>query len=344
MMLLSRIEFREAVFARDKHICVFCDNPAVDAHHIIERRLWSDYGYYLDNGASVCGAHHIMCEETTISVEEVRIACGITHAKCIPSHLYPDQPYDKWGNPVRENGRRFKGELFQDESVQKILKQGRVLDLFDKYVKYPRTYHFDWSESITDDDRILTDLSGFENKEVVVTIKMDGENTTMYDDHIHARSLDSRNHVSRNWVKNFHSKISWEIPEGWRICGENLWAEHAINYNNLDSFFMGFSIWDENNECLDWDDTVEFLNILDITPVTVIYRGVFDKEKIHDTFTNNFSTDNTEGYVVRTVEKFHYKNFKKHVGKFVRKEHVQNQKHWFFGAEIKLNKMRKEDG
>ena len=114
---------------------------AKDAHHIIERRLFPDGGYYLNNGASVCEKHHLECEATTISVEQVREVCGITKI-IIPPHLYPDQPYDKWGNPLLENGRRLRGELFFDESVQKILKFGGVLDQFDKYVKYPRSYHF----------------------------------------------------------------------------------------------------------------------------------------------------------------------------------------------------------
>lgn len=136
--LMTRDDFREGVFARDGYKCVFCDEKALDAHHILERRLWPDYGYYLNNGASVCEEHHLACEMTTISVEDVRISCGITKP-IIPPHLYSDQSYDKWGNPVLVNGRRLKGELFFDESVQKIMKQGGVLDLFDQYVKYNRT-------------------------------------------------------------------------------------------------------------------------------------------------------------------------------------------------------------
>ncbi len=90
-LLLTRDKFRELVFQRDGGKCVFCEKPAADAHHIIERRLWSDGGYYLDNGASVCPEHHILCEQTLISVEEVRIACGITRI-IVPQHLYDDQP------------------------------------------------------------------------------------------------------------------------------------------------------------------------------------------------------------------------------------------------------------
>ena len=94
-ILLTRDAFREGTFKRDSYRCVFCENPAVDAHHIMERRLWPDGGYYLDNGASVCGDHHIQCEQTTLSVEDVRHACGITRI-IVPPHLYADQPYDKW--------------------------------------------------------------------------------------------------------------------------------------------------------------------------------------------------------------------------------------------------------
>ena len=79
--LLTRDQFREGVFARDHHKCVFCDKPAVDAHHIMERRLWPDSGYYLNNGASVCAEHHMKCESTEISLEQVRDACGITKAR-----------------------------------------------------------------------------------------------------------------------------------------------------------------------------------------------------------------------------------------------------------------------
>ena len=77
--LLSRKDFRESVFKRDGFKCVFCEEKAQDAHHIMERRLFNDGGYYLDNGASVCEEHHLKCEMTLISPQEVREACNITN-------------------------------------------------------------------------------------------------------------------------------------------------------------------------------------------------------------------------------------------------------------------------
>jgi hypothetical protein len=132
-VLLDRDAFRAAVFARDGGRCVLCGQPAVDAHHILDRRLFRGQGerggYFLDNGAGVCAACHLACELTTVSVEEVRRACGITRP-VVPAHLDPGQPYDKWGDPVLADGRRLRGELFDDPSVQKALRRGGVLGLF----------------------------------------------------------------------------------------------------------------------------------------------------------------------------------------------------------------------
>lgn len=333
--LLTREQFRDQVFLRDGGRCVFCESPAVDAHHILERRLWPDGGYYLNNGASVCGLHHLECEKTRISVEDVRTAAKITKP-AIPPHLYDDQSYDKWGNPILSNGLRLKGDLFFDESIQKILKAAGVLELFCEYVKYPRTYHLPWSESVNSDDRIIQSLDGFFGKRVVVTEKMDGENTSMYTDYIHARSVDGRNHPSRNWVKQFWSKISGDIPSGWRVCGENLYAEHSIKYDDLQSYFMGFSIWNEKNNCLPWDETQEWFNLLGVCSVPVLYDGIFDETMIKKLWDSK-NSERSEGYVVRIADEIPYSSFNKFVAKFVRKNHVQTVKHWMYGQPVKPN-------
>lgn len=335
--LLTRDDFREGVFARDKHTCVFCDRPAVDAHHILERRLFTESqlgGYYLSNGASVCEEHHLQCEMTLISVEQVREAAGIAKWT-IPEHLYDDHIYDKWGNVELPNGRRMMGELFADESVQKILAKGGVLGLFDKYVKYQRTFHMPDSPGIHDDDKALRDYSLYAGEEVVITLKMDGENTTMYNDYIHARSIDGRSHPSRDWVKQFHSTIAYMIPETFRICGENLYAKHSIGYDNLPSFFMGFQVWD-GLTCLSHDDTLEYFDLLGIEPVPVVYRGNFRPAIIKE-LTANLDTNVHEGLVMRKARAFQYGEFRRCVAKWVRKGHVQTNKHWMYGQRVEPN-------
>jgi hypothetical protein len=196
-----------------------------------------------------------------------------------------------------------------------------------RYVQYPRTLHLPWSESLTADDRMMTSLEAFVGKRVVATEKMDGENTSLYSDHTHARSLDGRGHPSRDWVKRFWSEFATDIPERWRICGENLYAKHSIYYENLPSYFMGFSVWNEHNECLSWDETMEWFKLLGITPVPVIYDGVFD-EKVIRRLWRSRDASKCEGYVVRLADAFPFAEFHRSVGKFVRKNHVQTSTHW----------------
>lgn len=327
--LLTRTEFRETALKRDNNRCVVCGSTNdLSVHHILERRLFSDSGYYLDNAATLCEEHHIEAEKTIITPEYLREVIGIKSV-IIPEGYYPDCTYTKWGDVVLSNGTRMKGPLFEDNSVQKILKD--CLNLYTDYVKYPRTFHLPWSEGVTDDDKVLKDCSCFENKRVIVTEKLDGENSTLYKNYYHARSIDGRNHWSRGWIKNLQSKIGYEIPEGWRFCGENLYATHSIKYDNLESYFYLFSIWNDKNECLNWTDTKAYADILEIPTVPVLYDGVFNEDIIKNLYKES-DRNKKEGYVVRLEESFPYIRFSSSVAKFVRKQHVGTSHHWFFTA------------
>ena len=129
--LLSRNIFRIAVFNRDRDTCVVpdCNKVAEDAHHIMERKLFPDGGYYADNGASLCEAHHIEAEATTISAQQLREWCGIQRV-ILPPTWSENKIYDKWGNVILDTGYRIAGPLFNDPSTRKILAQGNALGLF----------------------------------------------------------------------------------------------------------------------------------------------------------------------------------------------------------------------
>lgn len=340
-ILLSRDDFREGVFARDNHKCVICGENAADAHHILERRLFPDGGYYLDNGASLCSKHHIQAETTELGCAEIRQACGIMNV-VMPPHLYTEAEYDKWGNEYLSNGMRIPGELFNDISVQKILKQGNVLQEFTTRIKYPRTYHLPWSEGMNRDDRMMDDVSVLHGKEIVITEKMDGENTTWYSDYTHARSVESASHPSRNWMKNLWAQKGYNIPQGWRVCGENMFAKHAIHYskendNQLSTYFYMFSIWDELNFCLSWKETEEWAELLELELVPVLYKGHWDDDVIKDLTKDVQSRrDSIEGYVIRPTDRFHYSSFRRYCGKYVRSNHVNNNHgHWTQNKIIK---------
>lgn len=325
MKLLTRTEFNEQVSKRDNYGCVICDKPATEVHHIIERKLWSDGGYYLDNGATLCSEHHYQAEQTILSCDQIRIAAGIQNV-ILPDHLDTDSNYDKWGNMILPNGTRLKGEMFYTEQVQKILKSADLLNIFTKYVKYPRTYHLPHSH-MSDDDKRLIDDSIFLNKEVVVTIKMDGENTTMYNDHIHARSIHG-DHPSRDRVKGIWGTIKYQLDDDMRLCGENMYAKHTIEYTDLPSYFLLFSVW-HKDLCLSWAETVEYANLLNLHTVPVLYQGIYDLNVIEKLFKEH---SNAEGYVVRHADSFRYYQFKNCVAKYVKPKFLDDLKkqkgHW----------------
>jgi hypothetical protein len=320
---MDRDEFRTTVFERDHNKCVLCGEPAQDAHHVTERRLFEDGGYTPNNGVSLCGDCHIKAEQTIVTTEELRAAAGITEV-VLPEHLYSDQTYDKWGNIISPDGTRIRGELYGDIYVQKILPD-EVKRLFSKYIKYPRTYYVPWTESQTDDDRVNQNLDFFKGRDVVVTEKRDGENSTVYwDGYFHARSISGHSHPSQGWLKNNIQSWSYDLPEGWRVCGENLYATHSLFYEGLPSYFEVFSIWDHRNDCLSWDEMSDWAQLLGLNVVPVLYRGEYNEKAIRSLM---LDTARQEGYVIRLADRFPYAKFRRAVAKFVRKNHVQDTVH-----------------
>lgn len=197
--------------------------------------------------------------------------------------------------------------------------------------KYPRTPHLPWSPGASDDDVRLHSCRAFEGREVVVTEKMDGENTTLYRDGLHARSLDGRHHPSRDWLKAWHGTFAHEIPEGWRVCGENLYARHSLAYAALDSYFYLFSVWDSSNRCLSWAETRDWAGLLGCPLPRELFRGPWSRKTIEAIAVNPATT---EGYVVRSAAAFAYGEFADHVAKWVRPSHVSTDQHWMHAAIV----------
>jgi len=185
--------------------------------------------------------------------------------------------------------------------------------------------HLPWSPGLQNDDRLIESLDAFEGEEVVVTEKMDGENTSMYRDYIHCRSLSElAPHPSRSRIRQLFDVIKHDIPENYRLCGENCFAKHSIFYDNLPSYFLLFSIW-EKDRCLSWSETKEYAELLNLHTVPVLYEGAFENVPFDSLYDPE---RNMEGYVIRVSRSFYYSEFQKVVAKYVRKNHVQTSKHW----------------
>jgi hypothetical protein len=133
--LLSREQFRVQTLLRLDGKCTlpFCSAVAVDAHHILNRNLFTTAekfgGYFLSNGAPLCSRHHLEAERSEISVESIREHLGIV-SPTLPEGFLPSVHYDTWGNILTSSFTRIPGPLFEDEGCQKALS--RVLWMFPK--------------------------------------------------------------------------------------------------------------------------------------------------------------------------------------------------------------------
>ena len=208
-------------------------------------------------------------------------------------------------------------------------------------IKYLRTPHLPFSEGMTKDDRVWKDTHYFDQTEVVVTEKMDGENTTIYRNACHARSLSSIHRKDHAWLLNYMQNFQYNIPENWRVCGEYLFAKHSIFYSNLESYFLVFSVWNERNICLSWEETEQFCKQLHLPMVPVLYQGIYD-ESLIQTLAKTVVQHGGEGLVVRKRDSFSYHDFDQSIAKFVRRDHVQTTKHWT-AMNLTQNQLRKEE-
>ncbi|MBR5950046.1 MAG: RNA ligase family protein [Actinomycetaceae bacterium] len=204
-------------------------------------------------------------------------------------------------------------------------------------IKYPRTPHLPFSLGVGEDDRVLASDEQFAGEEVIVSVKMDGENTSVYaDGTVHARSLDSKHRDYHSWLLQDVQNWCYSLPEDVRVCGEYLFARHSIAYNKLPSYFLVFSVWQERI-CLAWDDMLDVLcGLGDHAPMTVpvLYRGVYDIEVIRKIAEQTVS-DGQEGVVVRKACSFTRDAFGENVAKYVRANHVQTDTHWMFAKIVK---------
>jgi len=333
IVLLSRHEFRDRCFERDDQTCVvpWCSTSADEVHHIIERSLWDDEGYYLENGVSVCNFHHRQAE----------------------NDLIPPHAFWRWLDvtPITPHGYGAA-----------ITKWGEALDAppweeHRDYIKYPSSRHLPFSHSRDRDDTEFRAVDSFIDAPLVVTIKLDGGNTSLVkdvDEPVRARNARHAEHASFDLLKQQY----WEndlyslIPPHLQIFGEWLYARHSIHYGcegccetrnqapSLDSYFYIFGVFDTRyNTWLSWPETEMWSEKLGFPTAPIVRESdtvdtpLFDND--HELYAKLVDDAETvvsqghEGLVVRHTYPFHYSQFSQRVGKYVRKNHVtEGATHW----------------
>lgn len=197
-------------------------------------------------------------------------------------------------------------------------------------LKYPRTPHLPSSPGATSDDKWMTESSlEYLNSgiELIVTEKMDGSNLTMTQDHFYGRSVDSGTQAWDTVARALWAAKRWDIPTGWRISGESMYARRSVSYENLPGPYIVFGIWDEDNTLLSWEETEEFAALLDIPVVPVLYRGTSFADAV-EVWGKQHDSDTSEGFVIRDAGRIPYAEFGKRVAKWVREGHVRTAADW----------------
>lgn len=316
--LLKREEFERRVFERDDHKCVICDAPAQDAHHLIERRLWTEpdeaQGYFVENGVSVCGEHHKAAEQDFIPPQAFRQLLDLPTV--LPRALDPDGDYSKWGVPFKLPTR--------------------------ENAKYPSTSYLDISPNQHGGNDVI-ETSSFFGFPAVVTLKMDGSNVVLRHDSMGARNGDTAHHRSFDMLKAIHAGIRKRIHPSLEIFCEWLYARHSIHYTGgiaLPSYLMVIGVYDvEYRVWLSWTDTVRWANLIGYPTVPVLrVTAPVEQHRIYAHLQDDIDfamRHGHEGIVVRNAYAFHYGQFGRFVGKYVRENHVQTDDHWQSGPIVK---------
>lgn len=208
-------------------------------------------------------------------------------------------------------------------------------------MKYPRTYHVPFSPGATKDDKKLKDgwFEYYRGKEIVLTEKLDGENSCLCQRGVFARShgAETRSPWSINlWGDDgLYWKVKGFIDDDLLVFGENLYGEHSIHYSKLKDYFHVFACYNETTDkWWSWDDVKFVSKVLGVPHVPTLWRGKAESEdQIKDIIfqTMNMPSaygDTKEGVVMRLTDEFDGDEFPNYVCKYVRPNHVQTDEHW----------------
>lgn len=206
--------------------------------------------------------------------------------------------------------------------------------------KYPRTPHWPESMSKTPDDKTNQNPESFTNCEVVITEKLDGGCTCLWNGEVYARATSAPSHAG--WmamVRKYHAYKTTSIPNAQMLYGEDMYGVHSIKYDamNRDETFRLFgvrTVIKTIDRFMSWDHTMTISKVLDIPAVPVLFRGSFSSvDEITAWFNTNITKPSKfgsvcEGFVLRKTAVFDTCNFANNVVKFVRENHVQTNTHW----------------
>ena len=203
---------------------------------------------------------------------------------------------------------------------------------------FPRIKHMYNSPGRSPDD-LRSDkdwFNSFSGKYIIITEKLDGENTGITNISCYARSkIPTLNPWSVNIRRDIFPFVKDLISDDEIVFGENLYAIHSIKYNHLSSYFHIFAVYNTKLEVwYSWSDVEMFAKILDLPTVPVLFKGIINSEKdLMDKINYWMSQPSAygvekEGVVMRLTGEIKPEDWNNSIVKYVRANHVQTNKRW----------------
>lgn len=355
---MSRSYFRETCVDREGGECIvpWCDSSVTvepdgpgEVHHILERELWADGGYIPSNGACVCNDHHRMAEENEIPPQAFWRWAELDASSVELPNGIDTIAVDKWGE---------EWETPPHDDLRDYPKYPSSRHLLPLYWQSERGTQ---EERTGRDDTGLSSVESFMGIPLVATLKMDGSNAMLVadaDEPVRARNGRDATHESFDQLKQAYwdRGVYDNLPDHLQVFGENMYAKHSIHYGcegcceernqgpPVSDIFLVFGVYDTRyNLWLSWWETEQVAEDIGFPTVPVVDKtsiGV-DEDMIGSVANGDqlFKTKYTtigedvvdqghEGIIVRSAYPFHYDQFGRKLGKYVRPNHVQTDEHW----------------
>jgi len=182
---------------------------------------------------------------------------------------------------------------------------------------------------------------------ILIEEKMDGANTAIIRGKGDKWTLQKRRGLADthaheqfaffwNWARANEEKIL-QIPEGWIVYGELMYATHHIFYDELPDYWLAFDVWNEKDGYLG-PSKFDYIERWGFQRVPILHIGILDNVNI------DRLVYDTSSYASKSVrEGIVIKNFRNGLrGKLVRPEfmkEIEEDDHWM-KRSVRRNQLR----
>ena len=210
-----------------------------------------------------------------------------------------------------------------------------TLGIASRVWKYPRMPYWPYSPAQPREGDSVADAKRFVGVAVVVTEKLDGSNTLLYQGDVYARSVSAP--AAAKWLGMVRKHHAWKVTEpDVFLYGEEIYGVHSIEYDPVpeDETFYAFALRYGDGSFGSFREMADYARSRAIPVVPVLCEGTFGSvQQVRDFVSVAHARPSAlggerEGVVLRLAAGFPAADFEHCICKIVRVGHVQSEEHW----------------